>query len=242
MAAIPPHILRFAGVIIADEAHEYDVGLRDVSFEVRPGELAVILLERPRFRTPIADAASGLIAPDSGRIHFAGRDWRHWSATRASRHRGSIGRVFQGRAWVSNLDVDENILLPLRHHTSRPVRELRAEATALATRFGLSELPSVRPARATVEQLHRSACVRAFLGDPKLLLLERPEHGLYPQIMQPLILALDAARSKGAAAVWLTNLPDVFDDPALRPTARLRMQGPSLLPSADPSTATQEPK
>ena len=87
MAPIPPHILRFAGVTISDEAHEYDVGLRDVSFEMRPGGLVIILLERPRFRTPIADAASGLVAPDAGKVHFAGRDWLHCSATRASRHR-----------------------------------------------------------------------------------------------------------------------------------------------------------
>ena len=239
MSGASPHILRFAGVTIEDEAHDYDVGLLDVSFELRPGELMMILLERPRFRTPIADAASGLVAPDAGKIHFAGRDWRHCSATRASRQRAIIGRVFQGRAWVSNLDVDENILLLLRHHTSRPTRDIRAEAKALALRFGLTELPAIRPARATVEQLHRSACVRAFLGDPKLLLLERPEHGLYPQIMEPLIQSLDAARARGAAAVWMTNLPELFDDPPLRAASRLRMQGPALLPAESPS---QEPK
>jgi phospholipid/cholesterol/gamma-HCH transport system ATP-binding protein len=225
-----PYLLQFADVTVEDEAHDYDVGLAEVSVALRPGELAVVLLERPRFRTPLADVASGIVEPDRGRVLLQGRDWCHTLATRASRMRSQIGRIFDGRAWVSNLDVDENVLLPQSHHSSRSPAELEHDAQALARHFGLPELPTIRPARASPDELHRSACVRAFLGDPELLLLERPEHGLFPAIVAPLIAAVDAARERGAAGIWLTNLPEIFNDPALRPTARFRMDGPALRP------------
>ena len=221
------NILRLDRVSV-DESHGYDVGLRDVSLSLDRGQLALVLLERPHFNIPLADVAGGVQLADEGTASFCDRDWCHTLATRAARQRGSIGRIFSGRAWVSNLDVDENILLPQRHYSSRSEEELRSEAEELAKRFGLAELPSTRPAQTPPRDLIKSGCVRAFLGDPKLLLLERPEHGAYPDLMPPLISGLQSLRDKGSAVLWLTNLNEVFDEPALKPTARYRMNGPSM--------------
>jgi phospholipid/cholesterol/gamma-HCH transport system ATP-binding protein len=214
--------------VTVDESHGYDVGLRDASLSLDSGEMALILLERPNFNIPLADVASGVLFADEGKACFGDRDWSHTLASRAGQQRGQIGRIFAGRSWVSNLDVDENILLPQRHHSSRSEDELRTEAADLAKLFGLSELPTSRPAQTSPQDLLRAACVRAFLGKPKLLLLERPEHGAYPGLVPPLLSAVKSARGKGAAVIWLTNLQEVFDDPQMNPTARYRMQGPSL--------------
>jgi phospholipid/cholesterol/gamma-HCH transport system ATP-binding protein len=221
----PPAILEFAGVTIDDEAHEYDAGLKDVSFALQAGELALVMLERPRFRTPIADAAGGLIEPDAGRVMFNGRDWQHTLATRASVQRFSIGRVFEGQSWISNLDIDENILLPSAHHTRRPERELREEAEKLSRHFGLAEgLPTIRPAKATADQLRRAACVRAFMGEPRLLILERPAQTVHFSNHGPLAASVNAARKRGAAVLWLTSLAEVFEDADLSPSRRFRME------------------
>jgi phospholipid/cholesterol/gamma-HCH transport system ATP-binding protein len=186
--------------------------------------LALVMLERPRFRTPIGDAAQGLIEPDAGRVLFVGRDWQRTLATRASVQRFSIGRVFEGHSWISNLDIDENVLLPSRHHTSRPEAELREEAEKLSRHFGLSELPTIRPARASADDLRRAACVRAFMGEPRLLILERPAQTIHVSNHGPLTAAVGAARKRGAAVLWLTSLPEVFDDAELRPNLRFRME------------------
>jgi phospholipid/cholesterol/gamma-HCH transport system ATP-binding protein len=222
-------ILEFAGVTIEDEAHEYDAGLKDVGFALQPGELALVMLERPRFRTPIADAAQGLIQPDVGRVRFNGRDWQRTLATRAAAQRFSIGRVFEGQSWISNLDIDENILLPSAHHTRRPLRELREEAEKLSRHFGLEELPTIRPARATGDELRRAACVRAFLGEPKLLILERPAQTIHAVNHGALSAAVAAAREHGAGVLWLTSLAEVFEDAELRPSRRLQMEGERMV-------------
>ena len=76
--------------------------------------------------------------------------------------------------------------------------------------------------------LRRAACVRAFLGRPELLVLERPTAGVYPAIMPALMSAVRAARSRGAAVLWTTESWDVWNDPGIRPTLRLRMTGSQM--------------
>ncbi len=223
------NILQLDNVTV-DETHGYDVGLRDACLSINKSELVLVLLERPFFNIPLADIASGILLADAGKASYCGRDWRYTLATRAEMQRGQIGRIFDGTSWVSNLDVDENILLPQRHHCSITDAQLRTDAERIAKSFGLEGLPAVRPSMTSPQELRRCACVRAFLGDPKVLLLERPEHGLYPALMAPLLLNIHTARERGGAVLWMTNLTEVFDNPELKPTARYRMVGPLLQP------------
>jgi len=225
-----PDILLLENVSV-DETHGYDVGLRDVSLKLNQGELAIVLLQRPFFNIPLADVINGIFCADGGTASFCGRDWRHTSASRAERQRGRIGRMFDGPAWVSNLDVDENILLPQRHHCTIPDAQLRADAEMLAKSFGLNGLPATRPSQTAPQDLRRCACVRAFLGEPGLLLLERPEHSAYPALMAPLMTNIKTARERGGAVLWITNLIEVYDETELKPTARYRMEGPLLQPA-----------
>src|SRR5438552_14935358 len=115
----PDPILSLDHVSVEDAA-DYDVDLLNVSLTLNAGDLALVLLERPNFHTPLADTAGGLVRPDEGKVLFLGRDfYRLLLPSRAAALRGQIGRVFDGRAWVSNLDVDENVLLPHLHLGSR---------------------------------------------------------------------------------------------------------------------------
>ncbi len=163
--------------------------------------------------------------------------------------RGRIGRVFDavgvgalGNGWVSHLDVDENVMLAQRHHTRRPSSEIEAEAAKLARMFGLPGLPRGRPAQARIPDLQRAACVRAFIGTPDLILLERPEQGVYPEIMPPLINAVRSARARGAAVVWLNDHPAVWGDRGIRPTWRCVMSGSQMLVlPADDAAAPPSP-
>ena len=107
-------------------------------------------------------------------MKFEDTDWEEMAADAAAAARGRIGRVFEVRGWISNLDVDENITLAQRHHTSRPLGEIEAEALALAQQFGLADLPRLRPAMLRAGELRRAAWIRALLGAPTLILLEHP--------------------------------------------------------------------
>ena len=224
------------------ESHAgYDAGLYDVSLALAPGDLALVRLESDAVRLPLADVASGVLDLESGAARFGGDDWARMSLTQSAKCRGRIGRTFEGHAWVSNLDVDENVLLARRHHTAATDAELADEAATLARHFGLPGLPRGRPNQTRRQDLQRAALVRAFIGSPLLLVLERPEHGVHPQVMPPLMNAVRAACKRGAAVLWLTNYADVWNDAGIRPTARYAASGAQVLAvKADEPTEANE--
>ena len=225
-------VLQFEAVTVTAE-RDYDVGLTGVSFEVAAGELMLVLLDKQHPRTPLADAAEGLAIPHAGRVAFLRQDWTAMSADGAAAGRARIGRVFRGTAWLSNLDVDENITLRERHTTQRSVQEIEEEALALARTFGLDDLPRLRPAWMSRKDLMRAQWVRALLGRPALLLLESPEADVTDSHLAALGAALAQARGRGAAIVWFTSDLLVWNDRSLQPQARYALRGQELVRSSE---------
>jgi phospholipid/cholesterol/gamma-HCH transport system ATP-binding protein len=220
-------ILQFDRVAIESHAL-YESALCDVSFALGPGDLMLVLLDAEHLLLPLADAAQGLVPPLQGRITFRGEDWQTLPADRAARHRGHIGRIFPEAGWVSNLDIDENITLAQRHHTRRPVPAITDEAATLSRQFGLPGLPLGKIVQLRRQDLQKAACVRALLGEPVLIIAEDPTRHVYADIIAPLVNMLFAARQRGAAVLWVTSNPKVWNDAGLKPTARGKMTGSQL--------------
>jgi phospholipid/cholesterol/gamma-HCH transport system ATP-binding protein len=170
-----------------------------------------------------------LVEPTDGSVTFGGVSWADRRPRDGARQRAKIGRVFADGGWVSGLDLDENITLAHRHHSDRPEQDIRDEAANLARVLGLPGLPRVSPARARRQDLRMAACVRAFLGEPDLLILESPTEDLYSEIMPGLMRAIRAARQRGATVLWLTADAAVWNEPGVRPTVRCVMSGSQLL-------------
>jgi phospholipid/cholesterol/gamma-HCH transport system ATP-binding protein len=143
--------------------------------------------------------------------------------------RGRIGRVFRTANWINHLSLMENILLSQLHHTRRSIRRLRDEAGTLAQQFGLPGLPLGLPGDYTTAELRRAACVRAFLGQPLLILLEEPTSGIYAEIISALMAAVRAARERGAAVIWLTQKSLIWRDPTLPVSQRYRLVAGKLM-------------
>lgn len=204
------------------------IEMRAVHFRLLPGQMALVLIESGNDHLPLADAAVGLIAPSAGAVRFMGETWAGMDPDRELALRARIGRVFDGHGWISNLNVMENITLSQRHHTLRPVREIIAEAEAAARQFGLAEVPKVRPAFVPPRDLRRAEWVRAFLGQPALVVLERPCQGIAFEYIVGLNDAVAAARARGAAVVWTTAEARVWQAPGLADALRFAMKGNSL--------------
>ncbi|MBX3413938.1 MAG: hypothetical protein KF708_14705 [Pirellulales bacterium] len=179
-------------------------GLTEVELRLAPGALALVRVELGRELLPLASAAQGLVAPLEGSVRFQGHVWTELDANQLSRCRGQIGRVFGEWGWVSNLNVLENVRLREEHHTRRSTPEIESEADALARSFGLPRVPRGRPELVPRSELRRAEWVRAFLGRPRLVLLETPLRDAPPESLAPLIAAVESARRGDAAVVWLT--------------------------------------
>lgn len=186
-----------------------------------PGEFALIEVPGRRRAAAFADLCMGLVPLAHGAVRVLGRDWTTLEAQQAGALRGRIGRLFAVPFRADTPDVAARLLLGRLHHTRTPEAELRAEAAALAVRFGLPGLPA-GPARLLSDaDLLRAACVRAFLGQPRLIVLELPLSAQEDGILSASLSLGAQARGDGAAVVWLAAA-----GPALRfrSLAQLRLR------------------
>jgi phospholipid/cholesterol/gamma-HCH transport system ATP-binding protein len=190
-----------------------------------------ILIEAddPSQATEFADLCCGLLPLRSGSVRFLGNDWASTSHERACALRGRIGQLRGANSWIRFLSVDANILLQQLHHTRLPMELLRDRAAGLSLGFGLPGLPVTRPDELSFEDLVRAACVRAFIGEPRLVILnshQELEH--VPDLRPALLNALTAARNRQAATIWLRPSDVVWNDRSAPATVRLRLTNRGL--------------
>lgn len=222
-------IIQFDRVSIENRP-PYEVGLEEVSFAAKTGELVLIAVEKGHPSLPLADAAEGLVTPNRGRVTFQGADWRSLKPDEGAEARGRIGRVFQPAGWISNLNVGENITLSQRHHTRRPEGEIYQEAEKLARDFGLPEMPKVRPVGLNAGNRRRAELIRAFLGETRLIILEDPMEGAYTELLPYLVKAVAAARDRGAAVLWITSDFRTLRPGLLAPSQHYQLKDTRLYP------------
>jgi phospholipid/cholesterol/gamma-HCH transport system ATP-binding protein len=203
----------------------------EVDLCLRAGEFALVDARHSARPDWLADLCCGLLPLANGSARFLGRDWTAMPQDYAAALRGRIGRVFLSGSWIGFMDVATNILLPQLHHTRDDPIDLRERAISLSCAFGLPGLPLVRPGDLTASDLARAACVRAFLGDPELVLLESPVQGRFNSLIPPLLDALATARDRGAAAIWFTRSDVIWRDPSFPASHRLRLGERGLVPA-----------
>lgn len=207
--------------------------IEGMTFSAAPAQLTTISVPPSTALPPIADIASGLIEPDSGSVRFIDQAWPDMSPYQASQNRGMIGRIFPTHRWISNLSVMDNILLQQRHHSRRSEEILRAEAESLARQVGLSGIPTGRPEDVQAVDLRRLQWVRAFIGAPRLVLMEEPESGFSEHEQGPLIRLIETALTRGTAIVWITTEVAPAADIRRAGAQRFRMESGRLTVAAE---------
>jgi phospholipid/cholesterol/gamma-HCH transport system ATP-binding protein len=181
-----------------------------------------------------ADLCCGLLPLRHGTVWFLGRDWAATPHELAAALRGRIGQVCGINSWINFLTADANILLPQLHHTRIPESLLRERAAALSQDFGLPGLPMTSLNELTFDDLVRADCVRAFLGEPQLVIVKSPELDQIVGLRPTVLSALTAVLNRQAACIWLTSSDSVWNDRTLPATKRLRLTDNGLVSSRAP--------
>jgi phospholipid/cholesterol/gamma-HCH transport system ATP-binding protein len=221
-------VLRFEDTVIATDP-ERGAATEPINLSIFGGDLVLIHFARLELTTSFADVCSGIHRPIRGAVYFLGTHWRILPPDQRNAMRGRIGRVFAAGSWMEHLPLVENILLPQLHHTRRSVNRIREEAAILAERFGLPGLPLGLPGSFMPVDLQRAACVRAFLGQPWLILLEEPTAGMGPNFLFALINAIRRVRDRGAAVIWMTGRDEVWNDSSIPAAYRYRAAARKLM-------------
>jgi phospholipid/cholesterol/gamma-HCH transport system ATP-binding protein len=195
---------------------------RRYDLRVMPGDCVLIEAREPERASLFADLCSGIVPLADGTARCMGLDWANLGEREAWALRGRIGRISSRAPWIDFYGTHLNIMMPQLHHTRRPSTEIEGNALDLCRRFGLPGLPTLPPGRLSDTDLARSACVRAFMGAPSLLLLEDPVTGEPPDLYSTFLREITASRERGTSVVWFSAAPERFRD--YRPFASQRFR------------------
>ncbi len=148
--------------------------VRDVTLDVLPGELVVLLGRSGSGKTTLLNLLGGLDTPTHGAIYLEGRDMATLSSAELAQVRQrKLGFVFQSFGLLPLLSALENVELPLRiAGDGRRDRESRARA-ALET-VGMLHRLRHRPYELSGGEQQRVAVARAIVHSPPIILADEP--------------------------------------------------------------------
>ncbi len=189
------------------------IDVEQVQLTMLRGEAVFVRLEDDRDSPLPALAIGDRPIPKLGRremlgsIAFEGIAWPDRPAHDLLACRGRIGLVLTHAGWVSNLSLLDNVLLRTLHHTQLPRRQIETRAQELAYRVGLAEVSPRRVSSVGRSERKRSEWIRAFLGDPVLVILQRPCQGVKRKDWEPLVGLVRQTLARGASVLWIASDP-----------------------------------
>ncbi len=180
--------------------------LRDVSFDVAPGELVALVGRSGAGKTTLLNLLGGLDRPDSGTVHVDGIEVTSLGdAALSTLRRETVAYVFQSFGLLPALTAAENVGVPLRLRRT-PVPEREQRAALLLDLVGLREHALQRPGELSGGQQQRVAIARALAGSPRLLIADEPTGQLDAETgLAVMALLRGIVESEGVTAVVATH-------------------------------------
>lgn len=180
------------------------LALKDVTLDIRPGELLALLGPSGSGKTTLLRILAGLDQPTRGRVTFDGED-----ALGLSVQERNVGLVFQNYALFRNMSVLGNVAfgLKVRPRAARPsTAEIRKRALDLLELVQLKGLDRRFPTQLSGGQRQRVAFARALAIEPRLLLLDEPFGALDAQVRKELRRWLvEIHKETGHTTIFVTH-------------------------------------
>jgi putative ABC transport system ATP-binding protein len=183
--------------------------LRDLSLRVEEGEFIAVTGPSGSGKTTFLNIAGLLETFEAGTYRLDGEDVGRLSDDARSRIRNQkIGFIFQSFNLIPDLDVFDNVDVPLRYRgLARADRRRRIEGAL--ERVGLASRIRHFPAELSGGQQQRVAIARAIAGDPKVLLADEPTGNLDSQMAREVMGLLEELNAQGTVVVIVTHDPEI---------------------------------
>jgi putative ABC transport system ATP-binding protein len=182
--------------------------LRDVSFEVAPGEMVALVGRSGSGKTTLLNIVGGLDRPDAGEVVVEGVDVTALDDDGLDALRqDSVAFVFQTFGLLADLTAAENVGLPLRLKRLQ-VADRERRVRLLLDLVGLGGHAEQRPDEMSGGQMQRVAIARALAASPSLLVADEPTGQLDTDTgLAVMALIRGVVEAEGMAAVVATHDP-----------------------------------
>jgi ABC-2 type transport system ATP-binding protein len=189
------YILRVEGLNVFYGSFQ---AVKDVSFNVLPGEIFGLLGPNGAGKTSTLSAVEGLLKPRSGSVIVGGFDTRE----KPLHARAVIGVQLQATSFQPELTVSEILQL---YSGIYGIAMTKEEGRKVLQDIKLEEAAGKKFGQLSGGQQQRVSLAIATLHEPKLVLLDEPTTGLDPQSRRQLWEKMEAMREKGHAILLTTH-------------------------------------
>ncbi|MCC6408590.1 MAG: ABC transporter ATP-binding protein [Planctomycetes bacterium] len=183
--------------------------LDDFSFVFKRGEYWAVMGSSGSGKSTLLNILGCLDRPSEGQYRVRGTPTSQLDDDALSDVRSrELGFVFQSYNLIPQLDVLENILVPLFYQDDPPA-DGEQRARRLADRVGLGKRLEHRPTELSGGQQQRVAIARALVNDPALILADEATGNLDSQTALEILALFDELHAEGKTIVLVTHEPDV---------------------------------
>ena len=160
--------------------------LQDISFELKPGELAFLTGRSGAGKSTLLKLIALLERPSRGQVLFDGRNVGKLARRQIPHLRRQIGVVFQNHRLLSDKKVFDNVALPLLI-AGVPFADIRRRVRAALDKVGLLDREQAYPPMLSGGEQQRVGIARAIIARPPLLLADEPTGNLDPALSAELM-------------------------------------------------------
>ncbi len=217
---------RFGGVIAN----------RDISLDVRPGELVGVIGPNGAGKSTLFDLVTGFTRPDAGRIVLDGRDITRLPPERISRM--GVARTFQKLRPFTGMTTLENVMIGAFQKTADVGAARRAAEVALG-QVGLADRAHAHARGLSTGQRKRLELARALATEPRLLLLDEVTGGVDPGAIPGLVGLVRDLHARGLALVVIEHNMRVIMELAQRIVA---LQQGEVIADGPPAEILRNPR
>ncbi|MCU0080666.1 ABC transporter ATP-binding protein [Extibacter muris] len=183
--------------------------LRDISLQVMRGEFVSIMGPSGSGKSTLLYILGGLDAPTKGQVLLNGTDISRFGDEKMSQiRRQKIGFVFQFYNLIPNLNVEENIMLPLLLD-GKKMGSYKKQLHQILEIVGLSERRKHTPRELSGGQQQRVAIARALIGNPEILFADEPTGNLDSETGAEIMnLLCEINQTIGQTIIMVTHSPE----------------------------------
>lgn len=183
--------------------------LKGVSLQVMKGEFVSIMGPSGSGKSTLLYILGGLDAPTGGSVRLNGTDISHLEDEKLSRiRRQNIGFVFQFYNLIPNLNVEENIMLPLLLD-GKKMHNYRKQLNQILEVVGLTDRRGHTPRELSGGQQQRVAIARALVASPEILFADEPTGNLDSKTGAEIMhLLRNINRECGQTIIMVTHSPE----------------------------------
>ena len=181
------------------------VALAGVSFEVKEGEFVAIMGPSGCGKSTLLNILGLLDNPTSGEYMLLDKEVGNLrERDRTYFRRGNIGFVFQSFNLIDEMNVSENIELPLIYMGVKPA-ERKERVKKMLERMDMTHRAKHFPQQLSGGQQQRVAIARALVSNPKLILADEPTGNLDSKNGQEVMNLLRELNSDGTTVIMVTH-------------------------------------